>query len=158
MTIDQQVHELRTKLSVCNDKIDDLSKSLRAKTESLESAEQKLETTRMESDSLKIGLDEVRREKLSVQEKLEMLIMEKAAVERSRANLQVRKTIFLKIVRLASWNKGCKLDSKLNSCPELIPDVPRVEEKHIAYTNVLFTLPCVRWENKIFYCCCCELS
>ncbi len=66
-----------------------MSKSLRAKDDLLESVEQKLEKERLESDSLKISLDEVRREKLNVQERLEMLHVEKAAAERSRANLQV---------------------------------------------------------------------
>ena len=69
-----------------------MSKSLRKKDDLLESVEQKLEKERLESDSLKISLDEVRREKLNVQERLEMLHVEKAAAERSRANLQVIRT------------------------------------------------------------------
>ena len=69
-----------------------MSKSLRTKDDLLESVEQKLEKERLESDSLKISLDEVRREKLNVQERLEMLHVEKAAAERSRANLQVIRT------------------------------------------------------------------
>ncbi len=69
-----------------------MSKSLRSKDDLLESVEQKLEKERLESDSLKISLDEVRREKLNVQERLEMLHVEKAAAERSRANLQVIRT------------------------------------------------------------------
>ncbi len=71
------------------EKVEEMSKSLRAKDDLLESVEQKLEKERLESDSLKISLDEVRREKLNVQERLEMLHVEKAAAERSRANLQV---------------------------------------------------------------------
>ena len=31
---------------------------------------------------------------------------------------------------------GCYLDSELNTCPELNPDVPRVEEKHKSHTKV----------------------
>ncbi len=69
-----------------------MSKSLRSKDDLLESVERKLEKERLESDSLKISLDEVRREKLNVQERLEMLHVEKAAAERSRANLQVIRT------------------------------------------------------------------
>jgi hypothetical protein len=74
---------------VSTEKVEEMSKSLRAKDDLLESVEQKLEKERLESDSLKISLDEVRREKLNVQERLEMLHVEKAAAERSRANLQV---------------------------------------------------------------------
>jgi hypothetical protein len=77
---------------VYNEKIEEMSKSLRSKDDLLESVEQKLEKERLESDSLKISLDEVRREKLNVQERLEMLHVEKAAAERSRANLQVIRT------------------------------------------------------------------
>jgi hypothetical protein len=89
VSINFQVHELRTKLIVCTDKLDELSKSIRSKTELIESVEQKLEKERLDNDALKINVDEIRREKLIVQEKLEMLHVEKAAVERSRANLQV---------------------------------------------------------------------
>ncbi len=80
---------MRTKLIVCTDKLDELSKSIRSKTELIESVEQKLEKERLDNDALKINVDEIRREKLVVQEKLEMLHVEKAAVERSRTNLQV---------------------------------------------------------------------
>jgi hypothetical protein len=78
-------------LIVCTDKLDELSKSIRSKTDLIESVEQKLEKERLDNDALKINVDEIRREKLVVQEKLEMLHVEKAAVERSRTNLQVNK-------------------------------------------------------------------
>ena len=91
------------KLSICNDKIDDLTNTLRTKSDSLEYTEQKLDSAKLEADSLKIGLDEIRREKLNVQERLEMTLLEKASVERSRTNLQVPTKI------ISTWTRPRRL-------------------------------------------------
>ena len=91
---------MRTKLVVCTDKLDELSKSIRSKTENIESVELKLEKERLENDAMKINIDESRREKLVVQEKLEMLHVEKAAVERSRTNLQVNELVFFPFLKI----------------------------------------------------------
>ena len=47
---------MRTRLVICNEKIDELNKSIRTKDEILQNVEQKLEKERLESDAMKIGL------------------------------------------------------------------------------------------------------
>ena len=45
---------------------------------------------------------------------------------------------------------------KLERCPELAADLPRLEETDKSHTRDLFTPPCLRWEKT--HGCCCELS
>ena len=57
------------------------------RTEILDAVERKLERERTTADSLKIRVDELTRERLTLKERVELLLVEKTSLERSRTNL-----------------------------------------------------------------------
>ncbi len=83
-----QVHELRTRLSNNTAKLVEVKKAYAAKEEIADATERKLEQVRSESDSLKIKLDELSREKLKAQERNETLFSEKVAIENAKDHLE----------------------------------------------------------------------
>ncbi|XP_059085482.1 rootletin-like isoform X2 [Tigriopus californicus] len=83
-----QIHDYRTKLTQTKHVNDQLSKEVKIKNEILESVEHKLDQERLSSDSMKIRLDEISREKMSLNERVELLLVEKTSLERSQTNLK----------------------------------------------------------------------
>ena len=83
-----QLHELKTRLASYSSKIDAHQKAARVKDDILETTVKQLDKEKLESDSLKLKLDEAVREKSSVKERLEILNGEKVHLERNRDKLQ----------------------------------------------------------------------